>query len=149
MDAAAPGLLVGMAIGRIGNYFNQELFGGPTSLPWGLQIDPANRPDGYEQYATFHPTFLYELTWNLLLAAALVWLGARRNIRPPGLFALYVAVYSGFRIFEELLRTDPAHHIYGLRLNFYVAGALFIAGLAWFAYTQRRTPASADTQPLP
>ncbi|HWI21507.1 MAG TPA: prolipoprotein diacylglyceryl transferase [Baekduia sp.] len=144
MDAAAPGLLVGMAIGRIGNYFNQELFGGPTTLPWGLQIDPEHRPDGYEQYATFHPTFLYEIIWNLLLAAALIWLGKRRQVRPPGLFALYVAGYSGFRIFEELLRTDPAHHIYGLRLNFYVASALFVAGLTWFVRTQRQDLATAD-----
>ncbi len=136
MDAAAPGLLVAQAIGRVGNYFNQELFGGPTSLPWGLQIDPAHRPLGYEHYATFHPTFLYELSWNLALAAALIWLGRRRQIRAPGLFALYVAGYSGFRIFEDLLRTDPAHHILGLRLNFFVATTLCLIGLAWFARTQ-------------
>ncbi len=136
MDAAAPGLLVAQAIGRVGNYFNQELFGGPTSLPWGLEIDPAHRPAGYSQYATFHPTFLYELIWNLGLAGFLVWLGHHRRIRAPGLFALYVAGYSGFRIFEELLRVDPAHHIFGLRLNFYVATLLCIAGLLWFAKIQ-------------
>jgi prolipoprotein diacylglyceryl transferase len=137
MDAAAPGLLVAQAIGRVGNYFNQELFGGPTSLPWALQIDLAHRPAGYLQYATFHPTFLYELIWNLALAAALVALGRRRTVRAPGLFALYVAGYSGFRIIEELLRTDPAHHIFGLRLNLYVAAIGCIAGLAWFARVQR------------
>jgi prolipoprotein diacylglyceryl transferase len=137
LDAAAPSLLVAQAIGRIGNYFNQELFGGPSNLPWALQIDPAHRPAGYTHYATFHPTFLYELVWNLALAGALVWLGRRRRIRAPGLFALYVAGYSGFRIFEELLRVDPAHHILGLRLNFYVATLLFGAGLVWFARTQR------------
>jgi prolipoprotein diacylglyceryl transferase len=136
LDAAAPALIVAQAIGRIGNYFNQELFGGPTSLPWALQIDPAHRPPGYEQYATFQPTFLYELIWNLGLAGALVWLGHHRRIRPPGLFALYVAGYSGFRIFEELLRVDPAHHILGLRLNLYVAAVLFVAGVAWFVYLQ-------------
>jgi prolipoprotein diacylglyceryl transferase len=141
MDAAAPGILVAQAAGRVGNYFNQELFGGPTSLPWALRIDPAHRPDGYERYATFHPTFLYELIFDLALAAALVWLGRRRDVRAPGLFALYVAGYSGFRIFEELLRTDPAHHIAGLRLNFFVALMLCIVGLAWFARTQRRQPA--------
>jgi prolipoprotein diacylglyceryl transferase len=139
LDAAAPGLLVAQAIGRIGNYFNQELFGGPTSLPWGLRIDPARRPAGYEAYSTFHPTFLYELTWNLALAGALIWLGRRRQIRAPGLFALYVAGYSGFRIFEELLRTDPAHHILGLRLNFFVATLLCLTGLVWFIRTQRAT----------
>jgi prolipoprotein diacylglyceryl transferase len=136
LDAAAPSLLVAQAIGRVGNYFNQELFGGPTSLPWGLEIDPAHRPAGYAQYATFHPTFLYEIIWNLALAGALVWLGRRAGIRAPGLFALYVAGYSGFRIFEELLRVDPAHHILGLRLNFYVAAALLAAGLLWFVRTQ-------------
>ena len=120
------------AIGRIGNYFNQELFGGPTSLPWALQISPAHRPAGYEAFATFQPTFLYELIWNLGLAAFLVWLGHHRRIRPPGLFALYVTGYSAFRIFEESLRVDPAHHILGLRLNFYVACLLTIAGAVWF-----------------
>jgi prolipoprotein diacylglyceryl transferase len=137
MDAAAPALLVAQAIGRVGNYFNQELFGGPTTLPWGLEISPAHRPVGYAQYATFHPTFLYELIWNLLLAGALVWLGRRRSIRAPGLFALYVAGYSLARIGEELLRVDPAHHILGLRLNFYVASILCLAGIAWFVRIQR------------
>ena len=137
MDAAAPALLVAQAIGRIGNYFNQELFGGPTTLPWGLEISPAHRPVGYTQYATFHPTFLYELIWNLLLAGFLVWLGGRRSIRAPGLFALYVAGYSLARIGEELLRVDPAHHIFGLRLNFYVATILFVAGIVWFIRIQR------------
>jgi prolipoprotein diacylglyceryl transferase len=136
LDAAAPGLLVAQAIGRIGNYFNQELFGRPTSLPWGLEISPAHRPDAYAQYATFHPTFLYELLWNLALAALLVWLGRRRLVRPPGLFALYVAGYSLARIGEELLRVDPAHHVLGMRLNFWVATILFAAGVLWFLRTQ-------------
>jgi prolipoprotein diacylglyceryl transferase len=133
LDAAAPGLLVAQAIGRVGNWFNQELFGKPTSLPWGLRIDPAHRPERYADQAIFHPTFLYEIVWNLALAAALVWLGRRREIRPPGLFALYVAGYSAFRIFEETLRVDPARHVLGLRLNFFLAVALTLAGLAWFA----------------
>jgi prolipoprotein diacylglyceryl transferase len=140
MDAAAPALLVAQAIGRVGNYFNQELFGGPSSLPWALQISPAHRPAGYEAFATFQPTFLYELIWNLALAAFLVWLGNHRRIRPPGLFALYVAGYSAFRIFEESLRVDPAHHILGLRLNLYVAVLLCLAGLLWFARSQGWRP---------
>jgi prolipoprotein diacylglyceryl transferase len=138
MDATAPALLVAQAIGRIGNYFNQELFGGPTNLPWALQISPEHRPEGYSHYATFQPTFLYEIIWNLALAAFLVWLGHHRKIKPPGLFALYVAGYSAFRIFEESLRVDPAHHILGQRLNFWVAIVLTVVGLAWFAWTQRR-----------
>ena len=137
LDAAAPALLVAQAIGRIGNYFNQELFGGPTTLPWGLKIDLAHRPVGYAQYATFQPTFLYEIIWNLSLAAFLVWLGRTRKIRAPGLFALYVAGYSGFRIFEETLRIDTSNHVLGLRLNFFVATALCIGGLLWFVATQR------------
>jgi prolipoprotein diacylglyceryl transferase len=137
VDAAAPGLLVAQAIGRVGNYFNQELFGGPTGLPWALQISPAHRPAGYLGYATFQPTFLYELIWDLALAATLVWVIGHRRIRAPGIFALYVAGYSAFRVFEELLRVDPAHHILGERLNFWVAGLLAFAGAAWFLYVRR------------
>jgi prolipoprotein diacylglyceryl transferase len=144
MNAAAPALLVAQAIGRVGNYFNQELFGGPSTLPWALEISPAHRPAGYAQFATFQPTFLYELIWNLLLAGALVWLGHHRKIRPPGLFALYVAGYSFARIGEELLRVDPAHHIFGLRVNFYVATILCLAGLAWFVKIQRGGKGAAE-----
>jgi len=139
MDCVAPALLVAQAIGRVGNWFNQELFGGPTSLPWGLRISPEHRPEGYLHHATFQPTFLYEIIWNLALAAFLVWLGHHRKIKPPGLFALYVAGYSAFRIFEESLRVDPAHHILGQRLNFWVAIVLTLVGLIWFARTQRRS----------
>ena len=136
LDAAAPALLVAQAIGRVGNWFNQELFGKPTSLPWGLKIDPDNRPIGYERYSTFHPTFLYEIVWDLTLAAVLVWLGRRFRIRPPGIFALYVAGYSFFRMWIELLRIDEAHHILGMRLNFWVALLVFLAGSTWFAWSQ-------------
>ena len=140
MDAVAPGLLLAQGIGRWGNWWNQELYGKPTSLPWGLKIDPENRPAQYADFTTFHPTFLYEIIWNLSLAGFLVWLGHHRNIRPPGLFALYVAGYSAFRIFEETVRIDPAHHFLGLRLNLFVAVTLTIVGLVWFARTQRRAP---------
>src|SRR5215475_14438179 len=146
-NAVAPALLVAQAIGRIGNYFNKELFGGPTSLPWGLSIPLNDRPPGYLSYPTFHPTFLYELIWDLLLAAALVWLGHHRKIKPWGLFALYVAGYSAFRIFEEALRVDPSEHFLGLRLNMYVAVVLAVGGALWFWRTQRRdrpVPATAD-----
>jgi prolipoprotein diacylglyceryl transferase len=137
MDATAPALLVAQSIGRVGNYFNQELFGRPTDLPWGLEIDPDNRPERYLADATFQPTFLYEIIWNLLLAAALVWLGRHRTIRPPGLFALYVAGYCAFRIVEELLRVDPAAHVLGLRWNLVLAIAGTLAGGAWFVRSQR------------
>ncbi len=152
MDAAAPALLVAQAVGRIGNYFNQELFGRPTGLPWGLQISQLHRPPGYTQFSTFQPTFLYELIFDLLLAAALVWLGHHRGIRPPGLFALYVAGYSAFRIFEESLRIDSSVHFLGLRLNFYIAAILAITGVAWFIRSQRRGtlgPPAEPASPVP
>jgi prolipoprotein diacylglyceryl transferase len=136
LDAAAPALLVAQAIGRIGNYFNQELFGRPTDLPWALEIDPEHRPDRYATEPTFHPTFLYELLWNLGLAAALVWLGRHRRIRPPGLFALYVAGYCAFRIVDELLRVDPAAYVLGVRWNLLLSIAGTLVGLAWFAHIQ-------------
>ena len=146
LDAAAPALLVAQSIGRIGNYFNQELFGKPTNLPWGLEIDAAHRPDAYANTLTFHPTFLYEIVWNLGLAGVLVVLGQRMRIRPPGLFALYVAGSSLGRIFSELLRVDPAHHILGLRLNFFVSITLVVGGLVWFWRSQRRRSGST---PIP
>jgi prolipoprotein diacylglyceryl transferase len=145
MDAAAPALLVAQSIGRVGNYFNQELFGGPTSLPWGLEISPAHRPAGYAHYSTFHPTFLYEIIWNLGLAGFLIWLGNHRRIKPPGLMALYVAGYSGFRLFEENLRIDYSVHVLGMRLNFWIALLVCLAGLAWFVWLQR----NGKTEPLP
>jgi prolipoprotein diacylglyceryl transferase len=137
-DAIAPALLVAQAIGRIGNYFNKELFGGPTTLPWGLQIPLQYRPAGYTQFHTFDPTFLYELIWDLLLAAFLIWLGHHRKIKPPGLFALYVTGYSAFRIYEESVRIDSSEHFLHFRLNFYVAVALTVAGIVWFVISQRR-----------
>jgi prolipoprotein diacylglyceryl transferase len=145
MDAAAPGLLVAQAIGRIGNYFNQELFGKPSTLPWALKIDPAHRPPHYTHFATFQPTFLYEIIWNLGLAGFLIWLGSHRKIKPPGLLALYVAGYSAFRLFEENLRIDYSVHILGERLNFWIALLVCLAGLAWFFWIQR----NGKTEPLP
>jgi prolipoprotein diacylglyceryl transferase len=123
-NAIAPALLVAQAVGRIGNYFNKELFGKPTTLPWGLEIPVGFRPAGYTQFAAFQPSFLYELIWDLILAAFLVWLGHHVKIKPWGLFALYVAGYSGYRIFEETIRI--------------VAIALTVIGVAWFVLAQRR-----------
>jgi prolipoprotein diacylglyceryl transferase len=148
-DAVAPALLVAQAVGRIGNYFNQELYGKPTSLPWGLEIAPAHRVAGYAHYATFQPSFLYELIFDLALAAALVWLGHHRDIRPPGLLALYVTGYSGYRIFEETIRIDSSAHFLGLRLNLFIAIAVALAGLAWFIASQRRRPPRPGTAPEP
>ena len=138
MDAVAPGLLLAQAIGRVGNYFNQELFGKPTDLPWGLEIDPENRPEGYAQDATFHPTFLYEALWNLVGVAVLLLVDRRFRIKPPGLFCIYVAWYTFGRFFEELLRIDPSHELFGLRLNAYVSIVVFVLAVLGFFWSQRR-----------
>jgi prolipoprotein diacylglyceryl transferase len=154
MDAVAPALLVAQGIGRIGNYFNKELFGRPTSMPWGLEIPYQYRLSGgiparYLNYSTFQPTFLYELIFDFAWAAVLVWLGHHRlghhrKIKAPGLFALYVFGYSAYRIFEESLRIDSSVYFLGLRLNTYIASALALIGVIWFLRIQRR-PVPADT----
>ena len=143
MDAIAPALLVAQGIGRIGNYFDQQLFGKPSTLPWALEVSRAARlnagmPAHYLKYSTFQPSFLYELIFDLVFAAVLVWLGHHTSIRPPGLFALYVAGYSGYRIFEETIRIDSSAYFLGLRLNFFVALCVTLAGLVWFAISQRK-----------
>jgi prolipoprotein diacylglyceryl transferase len=145
MDAVAPGLLLAQGIGRIGNWFNQELFGKPTDLPWGLEIDPQHRPPGYFDHATFHPTFLYELTYDVIGVAILLWVDRRFSIRRPALFALYVSYYCFGRFFEELLRVDPAHEFLGLRLNAWVSIAVFVLSTAFFIWWQFiRREGSAD-----
>jgi prolipoprotein diacylglyceryl transferase len=147
LDAAAPGLLLAQGIGRIGNWWNQELFGKPTSLPWGLEISPDHRPLAYFQNTTFQPTFLYELIWDLIGVLVLLWIARRFKIRPPGLFALYIAWYCFGRFFEELLRIDPSHHIAGLRLNAWVAAILFVASVVYFVLHQRRAPGRGVREP--
>ena len=142
-NAIAPALLVAQAVGRIGNYFNKELFGKPTTLPWGLEIPLGYRPAGFTQFATFQPSFLYELIWDLALAAFLVWLGHHARIKYWGLFALYVAGYSAYRIFEESIRIDSSEYFFGLRLNMYVAIIGTVSGLIWFLIVQRRAEPEA------
>ena len=155
-DCLAPGLLVAQAIGRIGNWWNQELFGRPTDLPWGLEIDAVNRPLEYLDQATFHATFLYELVWNLLAAVLLVFVIERRfRPRPPGLFALYIALYCSGRFWIELIRVDPASEILGLRINAWMSVIGFVAGIVWFWLSQRRprpappAPATAPRMAVP
>jgi len=132
-DCLAPGLLVAQAIGRLGNWWNQELYGRPTNLPWGLEIAPGNRPLSAIQSATFHPTFLYELIWNLLVAAFLVFVLERRfKPRPPALFAAYIALYCFGRFWIELIRIDTANHILGMRVNNWVALLGCFLATVWF-----------------
>ena len=138
LDVVAPAIPLAQAIGRLGNWFNQELFGRPTTLPWGLRIDPANRPIGYEHFATFHPTFLYEAAWNLLLAVGLVlWERRRPDARPGRLFALYVAGYGLGRMWVEALRIDEATRIAGIRVNIWVS-AIAVAGAVGWLILQHR-----------
>jgi prolipoprotein diacylglyceryl transferase len=135
MDAVAPGLLLAQGIGRWGNWFNQELYGKPTSLPWGLKIDEAHR-GAYIQYTTFHPTFLYEFIWDIAGVIMLLIVDSRFRIRRPALFALYVSWYCFGRFFEELLRIDPAHEYFGLRINAYVSIVVFVLSTAFFIWWQ-------------
>jgi prolipoprotein diacylglyceryl transferase len=136
LDAAAPGLLVAQAIGRVGNWWNQELFGKPTDAAWGLEIDSARRPDEYIFDETFHPTFLYEGLWNLGAAVLLLVLDRFIRFRPPALFALYVALYTGFRFYLETLRIDPSEEFLGLRVNAWVAAVLFALSVLFFIWCQ-------------
>ena len=140
-DALAPGLLVAQAIGRLGNWFNNELYGGPTDLPWALRI---HEWDGREAVlgadgqpivlGTFHPAFLYELLWNLAAVAVVVWADRRFRLSHGRAFALYVALYCAGRLWIELLRIDPANTVLGVRLNVFTAavvGLLAVAYLVW------------------
>jgi prolipoprotein diacylglyceryl transferase len=145
-DALAPCLPVAQAIGRIGNYFNQELYGKATNLPWALKIDSAHAPNGVA--GTFHPTFLYELLWDLGVAGLVLWADRRWRLGHGRAFALYVAAYCVGRFWIEALRVDEAHHILGVRLNDFTSALLFLAaaGYLWARRgSGREEPAQAPT----
>jgi len=145
LDVVAPAIPIAQAIGRLGNWFNQELFGRPTTLPWGVRIDLAHRPAGYEHIATYHPTFLYEALWNLALAGLLVLYERRRPAGRPGrLFALYVGGYGLGRLWVEALRIDPASRIAGLRVNIWVSLAAIAGSAAWLLLSSRRAATAAE-----
>ncbi|MGH3412680.1 MAG: prolipoprotein diacylglyceryl transferase [Marmoricola sp.] len=145
-DALAPCLLVAQGIGRWGNYFNQELFGKPTTLPWGLEISPVHRPQGYEQFATFHPTFLYECVWDLGAAGVVLWLDHKLHLGFGRCFALYAAVYCLGRGWIEYLRIDTIEfHFLGLRLNDWTSIVVFVAGLTYFVVVGRRHPGREES----
>lgn len=133
-DAVAPGIAVAQAIGRLGNYFNQELYGRATDLPWALHI--TNPKDGVPGY--YHPTFLYELLWDLGVAALVVWADRRFRLGHGRAFALYVAAYSLGRFWIEALRVDPAHHILGVRLNDWVSLLVFLGAVTYLVATRHR-----------
>lgn len=141
-DALAPGILLAQAIGRLGNYFNQELFGLPTTLPWGLEIAADNPayPNGLPAGLTFHPTFLYEMLWSLAGVALLLWLDKRYSLRWGRLFGLYLIWYSLGRIWIESIRIDPSEIILGLRINIWSALIGIVIGVAVYLVQNRRHP---------
>jgi prolipoprotein diacylglyceryl transferase len=148
LDVAAPALPLAQAIGRLGNWFNQELFGRPTDLPWGLEIDPEHRPARYLNEETFHPTFLYEALWNVALVALLLWIDRRRRLRPGQLFTIYVAGYFTGRLWVEALRADPASQILGVRVNIWTSVVTAAAAIAVLVVRSRH-PADRDLEPAP
>jgi phosphatidylglycerol---prolipoprotein diacylglyceryl transferase len=142
-DAAAPGLILGQAIGRWGNYFNQELFGRPSDLPWAIRISPENRPVEFADATSFHPTFLYESIWNLLICFVLLWIARRfaSRLRDGDIVLIYVSLYSVGRFFVESLRVDPAFLIGGsIRGNLFVSSLLAI-GCAMILLLRHSRPA--------
>ncbi|WP_405162389.1 prolipoprotein diacylglyceryl transferase [Nocardia sp. NBC_01499] len=156
-DAIAPPILLAQAIGRLGNYFNQELYGRKTDLPWGLEIyfryDDNLKPDAMNGISNgvvdkvVHPTFLYELVWNVLIVVLLVQLDKRYRIGHGRLFALYVAGYSFGRFFVELMRDDEATKIAGIRINSFTSALVFLAAIAYFVFATKGREAAEQLQP--
>ncbi|MFV0407238.1 MAG: prolipoprotein diacylglyceryl transferase [Propioniciclava sp.] len=144
-DALAPGLLFAQAIGRLGNWFNQELFGGPDDGPLGLEIDPQYRPAEYADVPTFQPTFLYELVWNATGGLLLLWLDRRFPLGRGKLISLYMVVYGTGRFFIEGIRTDFSYMIGPLRTNQLTALVVALAGAIMFAALLRWAPGREDT----
>lgn len=149
-DALAPGLLVAQALGRVGNYFNQELYGAPTTLPWGLEIDDAHRVPGYaDPELLFHPTFLYEALWSLAMVGVLLWAERRFRLRHGRVLWLYVMLYTLGRVWVEYLRIDDAETIFGVRLNVWTSIVVFLLALYFFIRTGRRNAGEPEQIWLP
>ncbi|WP_216895899.1 prolipoprotein diacylglyceryl transferase [Nocardia alni] len=156
-DAIAPGILLAQAIGRLGNYFNQELYGHDTTKPWGLEIflrfDHNGQLDMMNGVSTgvvqriVQPTFLYELVWNLIGVAVLLWLDRRYRIGHGRLFALYVAVYTFGRFWVELLRDDDATHIFGIRINSFTSTIVFVCAVVYFLLATKGREVAAALEP--
>ncbi len=148
-DAVAPGIVLAQAIGRWGNWFNQELFGSPTDRPWGLEIDVLNRPVGYEQYDTFHPTFLYESLWDIGVAVAVILWDRARRLGHGRAFALYVALYTLGRAWIEDLRIDDALEVGPFRLNVWTSLVIFVLAVAYYVIVGRLRPGREESVFLP
>lgn len=148
-DAIAPGLLVAQAVGRLGNWFNQELYGAPTTLPWGLKLNMEGTAIGHSEQCydgatcpsgtLFHPTFLYEMIWNLIGAAIIVYIGSKamKKLKAGSLFAVYIMWYTLGRTWIESLRIDYAHEFLGVRINVWVSMAVFVFGAVSFIVVQQ------------
>jgi prolipoprotein diacylglyceryl transferase len=147
--AVAPGLVLAQAIGRWGNYFNQELFGGPTTVPWALLIDPDNRPAGTPDIALYHPTFLYESLWCVGVFFLLIWAEKRFRVTGGRVFALYIAAYTLGRVWIESLRVDDVNHILGLRLNVWTSIIVFLTAVVFLVVTRRPRQSATDAPPEP
>ena len=156
VDAAAPGILVAQALGRFGNYFNNEIHGSPTDLPWGLKVYEWDQAAGHAVIdangnpvvlGVFHPTFLYEAIFCVLLAGLLIWLDRRHDFRRGQIFALYIAGYPIGRGVIELMRTDDANHILGLRVNSWVSILVFLLGVFLYVWFGRRPVDPDEPEP--
>jgi len=147
LDAMAPGVLIAQAMGRWGNWFNQELFGRPTDLPWALEIDEAHRPSGYLDSATFHPTFLYEFLWCVAAFAFVIWADRRFRLGHGRVLALYVMAYTLGRFWIEGLRIDDVQlsDVLGLRFNEWTSIVLFLLAGAYFVWSHKFRPGREET----
>jgi len=147
-DALAPGIVLAQAIGRWGNWFNQELFGGPSDLPWAVEIDRQFRPERFADVETFHPTFLYESLWCIGVALVLIWADRRFRMGHGRVFALYVALYTLGRSWIEYLRVDPAREVLGLRLNVWTSVLVLVGAVVYIVVSARRRPGRETPEEL-
>jgi prolipoprotein diacylglyceryl transferase len=147
LDAVVPAIPLAQAFGRWGNYFNQELFGTPSTLPWALRVEPVHRPDRYAQFETFHPTFLYESLWDLVVVVVLLQVSRRVKLRPGSLLLCYGILYGTGRFLLELLRTDTVYRLLGLSRNAYVSLAVVLGSAVLLVLRERRRPAGAEDDP--
>ena len=138
-DAIAVGLPLAQALGRFGNYFNQELFGTPSTLPWAIEIERSHRPSEYLEFATFHPTFAYELLWNVLITVPVIlFLESRHKLAKGARFPVYMIAYGAIRFLTELLRTDTTFRLLGISRNGWLSIAAVLAGSLLLYLAQRR-----------
>jgi prolipoprotein diacylglyceryl transferase len=147
-DALCVGIVLAQAVGRLGNYFNQELYGRATDLPWAVEIDRAHRPDATIDLATYHPTFLYELLWDVAVAGVVVWADRRFRLGHGRAFALYVAAYTVGRGWIENLRVDPATDVLGLRLNEWTSLLVFLGAVTYIVVSARLRPGRETPEEL-